>query len=368
MEFLFYFLLIIQLLFLLIVVYNYLIKITLKYDEKNYIDAKVKISIIIPFRNEEKNVSGCLESLLQQELDNYEILCLDDNSEDRTFEYLKRYEKNYALVKVISGKPLPSGWIGKNWACYQLSFHAKGDYLIFMDADVRLKPKAIKSVINHFINLKVSFLSVFPTQLMRSFGEYLITPSMNWLLLTFLPLKFVYKFKNPSFVAANGQFIIVDKKAYYDLGGHEKVKNRVVEDMSLARLFKKNNFKIVTFLGVDLIYAHMYDDFVSAIKGFSKNFFAGFETTYFNFSILLLFIFFSFISPFMLIVFDIKFLLIINLILVQKFLISLKSHQHVLINLILTPLQLLLVIFVGINSMILTKKGNLNWKGRRITN
>lgn len=366
MEFLFYFLSIIQIFFLLIVVYNYLSKITLKYDDKIYIDSNCKISILIPFRNEEKNVAGCLESLLKQELDNYEILCLDDNSEDKTYEFLKRYEQNYSQIKVISGKPLPTGWIGKNWACYQLASNAKGEYLIFLDADVRLNSQAINTALIYFQRSKVYMLSIFPTQLMKRISEYFITPSMNWLLLTFLPLNFVYKFENPSFVAANGQFIVVDKKVYFDLGGHEKIKDKVVEDMSLARLLKKNKYRISTFLGGEFIFARMYDDFSSAMKGFSKNFFAGFETTYLNFSIFLLFIIFSFLSPFVLIVFDIKFLLIIILIFVQKFLISLKSHQNVFINLILAPLQLLLMIGVGINSMLVTKRGNLTWKGRRI--
>lgn len=106
-----------------------------------------------------------------------------------------------------------------------------------------------------------------------------------------MPLKFVYKFKNPSFVGANSQFIVIDRKAYFEIGGYEKVKNKVVEDRSLARFFKKNNFKIATFFGGDLIFAHMDDDFGSVVKGFSKNFFdflLKYLTSIFLFSVFML--------------------------------------------------------------------------------
>lgn len=364
-EILFVVILIPQVIFTLIVAYNFLSGINLK-ETSNTVSLTEKISILIPFRNEEKNVTDCLESILSQDLDNYEIICLNDNSEDRTGEILYEFSQKYPLIKVIKGKSLPESWIGKNWACYQLAENSSGDYLVFLDADVRLKRNAISSALSKLKELDVSMLSVFPTQLMKNLSEFLIVPSMNWLLLTFLPLKFVYKFSHPSFVAANGQFIVFERNAYFSIGGHESVKNKFVEDMELARLFKKNGYRIVTLLGGDLIFARMYASFKNAINGFSKNFFPGFNTSYFKFSLFIVLIFFNYVLPFAFVLISIDYLFIIGMIMLQKVIISIKSHQNVLINFLLVPIQLIFVIIVGFRSMIFTSKGKLEWKGRRL--
>lgn len=353
----------VQFFFSLIVIYNFLSDINLR-RQKNVNSFNRIVSILIPFRNEEKNIKDCLESVIQQNLMNVEIICLNDNSEDRTGELLTEFSKRYDKIKIIDGKPLPENWTGKNWACYQLAENSIGEYIIFLDADVRLNEDAIISALCKMKELNLNMLSVFPTQKMKSLSEYLIVSSMNWLLLNFLPLNFIYKFSHPSFIAANGQFIIFDRKTYFSIGGHKAVKDKFVEDMELARLLKRKKFKVATILGGDLIYAKMYDSFLDAINGFSKNFYPGFNTSYLNFSMFLVFIFLMFISPFFLALISCKFIFIIGLIYFQKILIFLKSHQSVTLNFWLVPIQLILVIFVGIRSMIYTKRGKLQWKGR----
>ena len=143
---------------------------------------------------------------------------------------------------------------GKNWACHQLSQKAKGKYLLFIDADVELAPNAISSTAKIMAETKTKMLSVFPTQRIKSFGEWLIVPLMNWLLLAFLPLRQVYASRNNSFIAANGQFILWDRETYFSIGGHQQVANAVVEDMELARKAKQKN-KIITLLGGNLYFA-----------------------------------------------------------------------------------------------------------------
>ncbi|MEJ5305317.1 MAG: glycosyltransferase family 2 protein [Ignavibacteria bacterium] len=364
-DILFILILIAQIIFSLIVFYNFLSKITLKDDLSQKFNFG-KLSILIPFRNEEKNVEEFLKSLLMQDLENTEIICLNDNSEDKTGEMLQKFSADKKNIKVINGKPLPDGWIGKNWACHQLAENSIGDYLIFIDADVRLNKNAIKSAFLKMNDLNASMLSVFPSQIMKSLSEFLIVPSMNWLLLTFLPLKFVYKISNPAFVAANGQFIVIKRDAYFAIGGHKSVKNKPVEDMELARLLKKNGYKIVTLLGGHLIFARMYESFNEALNGFSKNFYPGFSTSYLKFSFLLGMIALTFLAPFILMFLSIKYFLIVGAILIQKILISKKSNQKIIPNLILTPIQLFIVIFIGIRSMILSHKGKLEWKGRKL--
>jgi cellulose synthase/poly-beta-1,6-N-acetylglucosamine synthase-like glycosyltransferase len=125
-----------------------------------------------------------------------------------------------------------------------LAQEAKGEYLLFLDADVELTSNVISSAVYELEKSSVTLLSIFPTQIIKSFGEHLIVPLMNWLLLTFLPLRFVYSSSSKAFVAANGQFMLWRKDDYFKIGGHETIKNKVVEDMELARLAKQNKLKL----------------------------------------------------------------------------------------------------------------------------
>lgn len=365
-EIFFVVILFIHLLLTVIVLINFFSPINLKNSYLNEINLKSKVSILIPARNEEKNISNCIDDIYKQTLTNKEVICYDDNSTDDTYNVLLQLKNKYENFYIIKGSDLPIGWTGKNWACYQLALHSSGEYLIFLDADVRLTDKAIQSALYNLIKYNVQMLSIFPTQIMRSIGEYLIVPSMNWFLLTFLPLIFIRKISNPSVVAANGQFVLFERDAYFKIGGHQSVKNKIVEDLELARLMKKNNFNVVTMLGGKLIFARMYNSLLSSLNGFSKNFFSGFKTKSSIFLFFLLWFFFTFILPFLLLLIDLKFLIIVGVIYLQKFLISYKSNQSILINFLLLPIQLSLVILLGIRSMILTKRGKLIWKGRKV--
>jgi len=224
----------------------------------------------------------------------------------------------------------------------------------------------LEFVENEFKTSDIKMLSCFPTQVMKSIGEYLIVPNMNWILLTFLPLILVYKAKHSSFVSANGQFIVFRKEIYTKYNGHYAVKSEIVEDMELARLLKRNNEKIKTFLGGDGIFCRMYDDLLSAIKGFSKNFFNGFKTNYLKFSLLLTFIVAIYLSPFLLVFIEKDYLLILVFVLIQKILISLNSSQNVLYNLVLSPFHFIVILYLGILSMYKSFKREFEWKGRKV--
>ncbi len=366
-DFLFCALLSLNIFFTLIVLFNFFSPLNLQVPKSTKLSLEKNISVLIPARNEEDNIKNCLEDVFKQDLEHKEVICLDDDSTDDTFNVLLDLKKRYGELRIIQGKELPDGWTGKNWACYQLAVNSTGDFLVFIDADVRLKKFAIKSAISLMEKYDIKMLSIFPTQVMRTIGEYLIVPLMNWFLLTFLPLIFVRKISHSSFVAANGQFMIFRRDAYFKIGGHQAVKNKIVEDMELARLMKKNNCRIMTLLGGDLVTARMYNSFLDGLNGFSKNFFSGFNTSYFKFSFFLFFILIVFLTPFLLVFIDVKFFIVVGLILIQRVLISKKSNQNIFINLLLLPLQLLMVLVIGIRSMILTNRGELNWKGRNLS-
>ena len=253
------------------------------------------VSVLIPARNEEKNIAKCIEGMINQDYPNKEIIILDDNSTDKTFEIASSIHSDN--LNIIKGKELPSDWLGKNWACNQLSSVPKGDYLLFIDADVDLKPSAISSAVYEMNTSNATLISIFPTQIIKSFGEYLIVPLMNWLLLSFLPLRFVYSSSNKSFIAANGQFMLWKKDDYKRLGGHNKVKNKVVEDMEIARLVKLNLLKVKTMLGGELVLCRMYNSLSESYNGFQKNFYAGFSINPILFLIIISFLLVVFLSP-----------------------------------------------------------------------
>ena len=347
----------------IVVIYNYFAApvIKIRTGEKSGEDL---ISVLIPARNEEKNISNCLKSVTGQDYPKLEILVLDDNSEDNTFREAEAFSKKDPRIKVLKGEPLPSEFTGKNWACHQLSQSASGKYLLFIDADVILEESVVSSAYQEVKRLNLGLLSVFPTQQMHSLGEWLIVPLMNWLLLTFLPLYLVYSNKSHSLAAANGQFMFFSRPAYDSAGGHYSINSSIVEDMVFVRQLKQKNIPVKTFLGGELVFCRMYNDFNSSFEGFSKNFYPGFGINPSAFLITLSILTFSFSLPIIMVFIDKIFILPLMLIILQRILISSKSGQHIVINLLFHPLQIIMLFLLGINSVIVSKKKNRQWKGR----
>jgi len=348
--------------FALISVYNLFTAPQLKFSSRSFVNPKM-ISILIPARNEENNISNIIACILNQDYKNKETLILDDNSTDNTFKVASNYQTEN--VKIYSGKKLPEGWLGKNWACHQLIEKANGDYLLFIDADVQLDSCALNAAIDKLEQNNLSLISVFPTQRTQSVGENLIVPLMNWLLLAFLPLKFVCSSSSSSFVAANGQFMLWKKEDYLKIGGHQKVKDKIVEDMELAKLAKRNQLKIKTLLGSNLISCRMYNSFIDAYKGFQKNFYAGFSINPILFLLMITFLMIIFTSPIYL-GFSISGIIAFTLIIMIRSTISLISRQNIFINLLLHTIQMVFMWLIGVLSLIKYKTNNLEWKSRRL--
>lgn len=360
----FWLILILVLISTVVVVYNFFTAPIIKYN-KTEIGELNLVSVLIPARNEENNIANCLNNILQQDYKNLEILVLDDQSTDKTNEIVKSFSQNHSNFFCFDGEPLPPNWTGKNWACHQLSQNAKGKYLLFVDADVELFPNAISAALKIMLVKKVKMLSVFPTQKIKSFGEWLIVPLMNWLLLSFLPLKQVYASPNISLIAANGQFMLWGRETYFEIGGHKQVANSVVEDMELARKTKLNN-KIITLLGGEIVFCRMYKNFADAFKGFSKNFFPGFKIYPLLFIGFVLSLFFAFaVSTVFALIYS-EYLIIISMIVISRILISNLSNQNIFFNVFLHLPQMMLMLIIGLNSVISTKFKYISWKERKL--
>lgn len=349
-----------------VALYNLVTNPVLQYRPRPASKIKPLVSILIPARNEAKSIERLLYTIMQQTYRKIEIVVLDDHSEDRTWAIAASVAHVEPRLRVVKGKKLPEGWTGKNWACHQLAREAAGEILLFIDADVQLAPEAVSSAVFSMEENRLSMLSVFPTQIMQSFGERLIVPLMNWLLLSFLPLRMVYSSSNPKFVAANGQFILIRNDIYSDIGGHEAVSDRIVEDMEIARILKRSGKRIMTLLGGELVSCRMYSGIQDAVNGFTKNFYPGFNTAQHIFLAMLILLLAVFLLPFVAVIESGLFIYPILAIVANRIFVSIISKQSILYNILLHPLHMLMMVIIGVRSVEAYTKGRIIWKGRRI--
>lgn len=229
-----------------------------------------KISILIPLRNEAENVSGVMSSVLEQEnLTDFEVIVIDDASTDDTLSLLM--EISAPNLSIIAGQSLKSGWLGKNYACHQLAGVATGEYLVFVDADVRLHPDAVANSIHAMRRWKWDFLSPYPRQIALSFLERLVQPLLQWSWFVSLPLRLAEILNKPSMVVANGQFFITRRRAYISSGGHEGIRSEVLDDLELARSLVRNGFRGGVAEGSTIAECRMYSSARELIEGYTKS-------------------------------------------------------------------------------------------------
>lgn len=234
-----------------------------------------KVAVLIPARNEAEVIGRTVNQLLAQDYPHLEIHLLDDQSEDGTGQIARDAAAHDPRFHLHPGQPLPSGWLGKNWACHQLAQTAQGEILLFLDADVQCQPTAITALVDFMENELAAAATIWPTQLTVTWGERLVVPLMAWAILAYLPVIGVHYTRWPAFAAANGQCLALRRTVYQVIGGHEAVRNNVVEDVALARLVKRYNFRLRMADGAGLILCRMYQNWGQVRDGFAKNILAG---------------------------------------------------------------------------------------------
>lgn len=324
------------------------------------------VSVLIPARNEEKNIAQLLNDLVDHDYKNIEILVFNDQSTDKTAEIVNGFSQKDSRVKLINSNGLPEGWLGKNHACHSLSKLAKGKYLLFLDSDVRIGNGIIRQTCTFSDKHKLGLLSIFPRQIMVSAGEKAAVPLMHFILLTLLPLILVRKTGFSSLAAANGQFMLFNAEIYKNILPHEKMKSDKVEDIKIARYYKNEKIKIACITGKESVSCRMYSGFLESVHGFSKN-----VTQFFgnSFSLAILFWLvttFGFIVVFWALpktIFISYFIIFI----LTRITVSIAAKQSVIMNIIfLIPQQLALGLFV-LKAVVNRYKNQYEWKGRNIS-
>ncbi len=229
------------------------------------------ISVLVPARNEENNILGCIESLLQSDYPRMEIIVLDDNSTDKTFEKAEKLSSTEKRLRVIKGKKLPQGWTGKNWSCHQLSEVARGEWLLFTDADTRHTPRSISVALASALDSESGFLTCIPGLVAKTWSERLFMPIIHFAFLALIPFKLLNISKDSRLPLGIGPFILIKNDCYLRCGGHESIKGKIVDDIALAKKVKQEKGKISVIDGTDIVSLRFYTSFKSLWKGFSKN-------------------------------------------------------------------------------------------------
>jgi chlorobactene glucosyltransferase len=234
------------------------------------------VSIVVPARNEEVNLPRLLESLGALVYPRFEVLVVDDESTDGTGDLVLAADAgNAENIRLVSGQPLPPGWFGKPWACHQGAREARGFLLLFTDADTVHEPHLLAQAVACMQAEEADAVTLIGRQVMESFWEQLLQPQFFALLAARFPRAGTPKKpKHWREAIANGQYLLFQRDAYREFGGHEAVKGEVVEDMRIAQLLVKGGGKLVVREGLGLR-TRMYRSLGGLVEGWSKNFSTG---------------------------------------------------------------------------------------------
>ena len=237
-----------------------------KFEKKDHV--KPKVSIILPARNEEKFIDKCLVSLLNQDYDNYEIIAINDSSEDSTGDLIKKYAKKYSKIIPVDANPKPVGWVGKNWACMEGYKKATGELLLFTDSDTRHTNSVISLAVSHLLSLELDALTVIPRMLCLDLITKITLPMISTFLHTrFSALRVNDKSKNTGYFF--GSFFIIKKTTYDSVGTHEGVRQELIEDGALGKKVKESGFKMRMVRGehlIDAVWARDINTLWNALK------------------------------------------------------------------------------------------------------
>lgn len=231
------------------------------------------VSVIVPARNEAMNIGACVTTLLAADYPELEVVVVDDGSVDGTGAIVAALaERSDGRIRVLTGEPLPPGWFGKPWACWQGYRAARGELLLFTDADTRHEPELIGRAVGALLSEGADLVSVLPRQIMRSFWERVIMPQI-WLvlLLRYPSAAWVNRARRSRDAVANGQFILARRDAYEAVGGHESIRGEVVEDLKLAQRFASFGRRIFLAHAEELMETRMYRTFGGILEGWTKN-------------------------------------------------------------------------------------------------
>ncbi len=234
------------------------------------------VSVIIPARNEAARIGRLLDGLARQTARTFEVIVLDDNSDDGTSALVRARAAELPSLRVIAGEPLPPAWAGKCWACWQAAQASHKPWLLFLDADTAVAPELIDTLLARAEQCNRDFLTLLPFLELGSVAERVLMPAFVALIHAVFPFDLVNDPGSP-LAMANGQCILIRRRTYFAVDGHAAVRDSVLEDVSLARLVKGKGYRTEVAAAVDLLRVRMYTNLAEVSEGLRKNAWAGYR-------------------------------------------------------------------------------------------
>ena len=343
-----------------------------------------RVSVLVPARNEALRIRTCLESLLQQNYPSLEILVLDDESQDATAEIVRALGFSTdpeSSRRLIPGARLPPGWAGKSWACHQLAEVARGEYLLFTDADTIHQPGAVSSAMAAALRLRCDLLTLWPHQITVTFAEKLVIPLMfvvggsylpHWLLFWSQRAPWLARALGSKFLArcgtACGQFLLFRRESYFKIGGHRAVGAHLVEDISLAREIARRipqGWRLATCDGTRLVSCRMYTSLGQIWDGFTKNLWPVFDGDWVGFWLAIVWQSLVCVLPFLMIAFfqQPELYWVTGIMLCLRFAAALWFKTSWL-SVCFHPVGYGLALLIAVNSFLQAKSQGITWKNR----
>ena len=236
------------------------------------------VSILVAGKDEAANIDACVRSLLGQDWENLEVIVIDDRSSDATAELARQAGGGDGRLRVLQVRELPAGWAGKNHAMWRGAAVARGAWLCMTDADCQFtSPRAVRAALGYALAEEIDLLSVLPNLEMRGFWENVIQPVCSAIMVFwFNPASVNDPRRRTAY--ANGAFMLFRREAYDAVGGHEAVKDRLMEDMAFAQRVKQAGRRLRVVQGEEMVRVRMYDSLGAILRGWSRIFFGTFGT------------------------------------------------------------------------------------------
>ena len=239
---------------------------------KNSAPVQASITLLLPVRNEEGNITECIAALKSQSgVENLKYIVINDQSTDKTAELLTSAIAGDARFTVLRTEGPRTGWLGKVSALQSGYEAADAEFIVTLDADVRLNPDALSCAINQISELNLDFISPYPRQDAETLAEKLIQPLLHWSWMSTIILRLAEKKPQPSTAVANGQFFVVRKSALDAVGGFQSVQNQILDDIEIARSLIKSGYRGVVTEGAEIAHTRMYQNFSEIREGYGKS-------------------------------------------------------------------------------------------------
>ena len=337
------------------------------------------VSVLIPARDEVANIERCVRAAAAARGPLTEIIVYDDGSTDGTAEVLERLRAELPALRVERGDGLPAGWVGKPHALHRLSAAARGEVLLNIDADVALRPDGVLRMLSLLGSpdqvrggLDAAVVTAVPRQRAGSFAERIMMPLLHLSYVAWLPMPLIYRTRDPRVLAANGQLLMIRRAALDAVGGWDRVRSSLVDDMALCRAVKESGRRVVFADGHEMADCRMYSDAASLWRGFAKNFYEGIGGHPRAMIVVMALHLLLFVAPFgallaavltgspalaLAAATGVAANLILRLVMAAR-------YRHSLLSVVLHPVAVLLMMGVLVDSFRWSRRGDIRWRGR----